>query len=307
MARISIIIPALNEEEFLPVLLDSLNKQSFRDFEIIVADAGSKDNTRELATEAGARVVEGGMPGVGRNRGAEVATGDFLFFFDADVVVPPDFLEKAYEEMQDRYLDLATCEFKPISDLRLDKVMFQFTNLTVKLNQTLNPRAAGFCIFITRRLFERIGGFDESLKLAEDHDLVERASRYRPLRVLNTCHIEVSVRRLDKEGRFSLLEKYFQVEWHLLTQGNVREEIVDYEFGNFNGEEPEKAKKLLDDLEERVIRFEQQYNQFAENYLPLNQEVLSSRFIEGQKQIKERWDSFVSSVRGFLSPNKDNT
>ncbi len=260
--QVSVVIPTLNEAEDLPVLLESLKKQTFRDFEIVVADAGSKDGTVNLAKKYGARVVPGGMPGPGRNRGAEVANGEFLFFFDADVEVPPNFIGDAVKELDDRFLDLATCEFRPKSDLRLDDVMFRFANLSVKMNQDLNPRAAGFCIFITRRLFRRVGGFDETLKLAEDHDLVQRASKFRPLRVLKTVELKVSVRRLEKEGRFALIQKYMQVELHLLFKGNVREDIVEYEFGNFADKE-KGGGRLLDDVESRIIALEQVYNEFA--------------------------------------------
>jgi glycosyltransferase involved in cell wall biosynthesis len=68
--QFSIIIPTLNEEVLLPNLLRDLQAQTFRDFEVIVADAGSKDGTVDLAQSLGARVVPGGMPAVGRNRGA---------------------------------------------------------------------------------------------------------------------------------------------------------------------------------------------------------------------------------------------
>ncbi|MCB1173628.1 MAG: glycosyltransferase [Leptospiraceae bacterium] len=268
---ISIVIPCLNEARELPNLLDSIRAQSFQNYEIIVADAGSTDNTVELARKAGALVVPGGMPGPGRNRGAEAAQGTWLFFFDADVILPPDFLAQAFAELQENYLDLATCEFKPQSDLRLDKVLFHFANLSVKLNQAFNPRAAGFCIFITRRLFERIGGFDETLRLAEDHDLVDRASKLRPLKILKSTSLLVSVRRLEKEGRFSLIQKYMAVEKHLMTKGAIREDIVEYEFGNFDqstaaaGSESggeEIPKKLLDEVESKIIQLEEQYNQF---------------------------------------------
>ncbi|MCZ8156304.1 MAG: glycosyltransferase [Leptospira sp.] len=265
MPKISIVIPSLNEEKFLPILLESITKQTFKDFEVIIADAGSKDNTVEIAKKFGAKVVAGGMPGPGRNRGAEVATGEFLFFFDSDVFLPDNFLESALGEMQERFLDLATCEFKPQSDLQLDKVMFKLANLTVKLNQSINPRAAGFCIFITRRLFERVGGFDEAVVIAEDHDLVDRASKFRPLRFLNSTYLTVSIRRLEKEGRFALLEKYFHVEMHLLTKGSVKEDIIEYEFGNFGTEDKRISKKILDDLEKNIIQLEEKYNQFSDN------------------------------------------
>lgn len=261
---ISIIIPTLNEEKNLPVLLESLKKQTFRDFEIIVADAGSSDGTRQIAETAGATVVAGGMPGPGRNRGAEVARGDLLFFFDADVSFAADFLYKIYHEMQDRYYDLATCEFRPISDLRLDRVLFQFANLVVKVNQAMNPRAAGFCIFVSRRLFRRVGGFDESITIAEDHDFVQRASKYSPLRFCNSAFLHVSIRRLEKEGRFSLAEKYMQVELHLLTKGAIRNDLIEYEFASFENSEPDSEpgrKRFLDSIEERLINLENLYNE----------------------------------------------
>ena len=119
MPRISVVIPSLNEEKYLPILLESLKNQTFKDYEVIVADAGSKDQTIEIAKTYGAKVVAGGMPGPGRNRGAEAATGEFLFFFDSDVVLPTDFLEKAITEMDDLYIDLATCEFLPLIRLKM--------------------------------------------------------------------------------------------------------------------------------------------------------------------------------------------
>lgn len=296
--KVSIVIPTLNEERDLPELLDSLKKQTFRDFEVIVGDAGSKDKTREIAESHGARVVPGGMPGVGRNRGAAVANGEYLFFFDADVVLPEDFLAKAVQEMDEDFIDLATCSFYPLSDLRLDKVLFAFANLTVKMNANGNPRAAGFCIFITKRLFDRIGGFDESLRLAEDHDLVERAAKFRPLHVLKSTSLKVSVRRLEKEGRFSLIQKYFQVEMHLLTKGKVKEDIVEYEFGNFKDENKETVKKALDEFEDRLIKLESQYNDWSQRVQ--NMPVME-RMRETQQRVKQSAETMAQSLRQLFT------
>lgn len=302
MPAISIVIPTLNESEYLPKLLDSIKKQTFTDYEVIVADAGSKDGTVEAAEKEGALVVAGGMPGVGRNRGARVANGDIIFFFDADVLLPETFLENAYNEMQSKSIDLATCEFWPQSEYRLDKLMFQFSNLIVKLNAAINPRAAGFCIFVTRRLFRQVGGFDETLKLAEDHDFVERAAKFRPLKVLESTSMTVSIRRLTKEGRFSLLEKYFQVEWHLLTKGKVREDIVEYEFGNFDNEEAQTAKKALDDFEQRILKMEEQYNQVLDS---LNSGAIAEKIEEGKDRLKKGVDDFLESMKGMFKKKDD--
>lgn len=291
MPKLSIITPTLNEEKFLPLLLDSIKEQDFTDYEVIIADAGSKDKTVQIAKEFGAKVVRGGMPALGRNNGAKEAKGQLLFFFDADVVLPKNFLSLAVREMDHRMLDLATCEFKPLSDLRLDKIMFALSNLVVKLQQDFNPRAAGFCIFISRRLFTRINGFDESLKLAEDHDLVERASKFRPLRIIKSAHVNVSIRRLEKEGRLSLAQKYAQVEWNLLTKGAIRDDVINYEFGNFD-ENTDRNAKILDELEQRLISLEKQYDKFTEDWLKPDEEGklpgnLVERFTAGMTALGE--------------------
>lgn len=301
MPKVSIIIPTLNEEEYLPILLKSVKEQTFQDFEIIVADAGSKDRTREVSAEFGAKVVDGGLPGPGRNRGAKLATGEFLFFFDADVILKPDFIEKTLKEMDEKFLDLATCEFLPDSDLRLDRALFRMANLTVKLNQYLNPRAAGFCIFITRRLFERIGGFDEDVKLAEDHDLVTRASQFRPLRMLESVNLAVSIRRLRKEGRFSLIGKYIQVETHLLLKGKVTDDIIEYEFGNFEKQESENLKKTLDELEARIVGMEEQYNEISKKYKDVESAIRDS---DSQDKIKNTLDSVITLMKTIFNPIK---
>jgi glycosyltransferase involved in cell wall biosynthesis len=80
--HLSIIIPTLNEIAYLPHLLDALAMQNRLPDEIIVADAGSKDNTVELAQSRCVHVVHGGMPAVGRNVGARAAKGGLLSFFD---------------------------------------------------------------------------------------------------------------------------------------------------------------------------------------------------------------------------------
>ena len=76
--HLSVIIPTLNEIAYLPQLLDALAKQTRLPDEIIVADAGSKDGTAELAQSRGVRFVHGGMPAVGRNAGARAAKGHAL-------------------------------------------------------------------------------------------------------------------------------------------------------------------------------------------------------------------------------------
>jgi glycosyltransferase involved in cell wall biosynthesis len=264
--KISIIIPTLNEEQFLPLLLKSIQKQSFKDCEVIVADGHSKDNTAVIAENFGAKVVKGGMPAKGRNSGAAAARGEFLFFFDADVILPGGFLQKAYDEMQDRFLDLATCEVSPLSDLHMDKVLHNLANLSIRMNQYTNPHAGGFCILCTKRLFDRAGGFDETLTMAEDHDFVKRSSRFRPLRVLDSTQISVSVRRLEKEGRTVLVSKYIEVELYRIFKGELKTHVIDYEFGNFQKKPSKKQSQRLAAFEEKLIRMDKKLRELKDRY-----------------------------------------
>ena len=105
--KISIIIPTYNEEEYLPKLLESIKSQDFNDYEVIVADAQSNDNTRKIAEEYGCVVVEGGLPGPGRNRGAEVAQGEMLLFLDSDLELTENYLKNVVEEFESDDLGIA--------------------------------------------------------------------------------------------------------------------------------------------------------------------------------------------------------
>lgn len=257
--KISIVIPTKNEQELLPRLLDSIKKQDFDDFEVIVADAHSTDKTRSIAEEYGARVVDGGMPGAGRNAGARAASGEFLVFLDADVIIPEDFLKNLYNEMQERYIDAATCAIKPLSDIQLDRVIHKMINLTILANLRIDPKAFGFCIFISKRLFNRIGGFDETIKVAEDNDLVKRASEFRPLRYINSTYVQVSVRRFEKEGRLSYVAKGIGLNIYRVFKGEIRfgNDVVAYDFGGYDkGKENLRA---LDRIERGLISLENRF------------------------------------------------
>ena len=70
---LSIIVPTLNEEEHLPIFFREIKKQSFKDYEVIIADANSTDRTVEIAQKFGATVISGGLPAKGRNEGAKIA------------------------------------------------------------------------------------------------------------------------------------------------------------------------------------------------------------------------------------------
>jgi glycosyltransferase involved in cell wall biosynthesis len=92
----SVIIPTLNEGNHVNLLLESLKKQSANDFEIVIVDGGSKDETSDIAYRHNAKVVV--LPGHGefisRNIGAKIAKGKLLIFTSADVIFPENIFQK---------------------------------------------------------------------------------------------------------------------------------------------------------------------------------------------------------------------
>ncbi|MDD2785501.1 MAG: glycosyltransferase [Patescibacteria group bacterium] len=239
MSFLSIVIPTKNEQANLPKLLESIKAQTYKDYEVIVADAQSTDKTREVAQKFGAKVVEGAMPGPGRNSGAKVAAGHTLLFLDADVVLKSTkFLEENLAEMKRKGVCVATTKVKPISRNTVDRAMHEIYNAYVLATERVMPHAPGFCIFVKKHAHDEIGGFDESVVFAEDHDYVQRAEKagYR-FRVLRSQPIAVSVRRLDKDGRLGIALKYVMAELHIMVKGPYKEMPYEYKMGGEDSEE----------------------------------------------------------------------
>lgn len=225
---ISIITPAYNEEGYLPKLLSCIKRQSYKDYEIIVADAGSKDRTREIAKKCGCAVVRGGLPAVGRNNGAKAAKGDILLFLDADAQFNKDFLKNSISEMEKRRLDAAGCYIMPLSGNITDKIFFSIFNLWIFINQFFYPNASGSGIFCKKWLHEKVRGFDETIKLSEDMDYVRRCGKYGKFRILKSARSYVAMRRFEKEGRLKLGFKLLLSAFYRLFFGEIRSDIFKY-------------------------------------------------------------------------------
>jgi len=239
---LSIIVPTLNEEDFLPRLLASIERQDFADREVIVADNDSRDRTRAIARSHGARVVTGGTPAVGRNRGAAVARGDCLMFLDADVVLPDGFLTRIMHRFDREFVDICVPWIRPIDGTAaIYRTIYQLANTFYKLMEVLQPQGLGVCILVTRRLHERIGGFDSSKRVSEDYDYINRASEIGRFRVFTSVRVYHSVRRYAVEGLGSMVQRQFAGFMLFMLTGKAAE-VPGYEYGMF-------SRKLLEELD----------------------------------------------------------
>jgi glycosyltransferase involved in cell wall biosynthesis len=229
---LSIIIPTYNEEKYLPRLLNSISEQPV-ELEVIVADNNSTDKTRSIAQKYDCKVVDGGSPGKGRNNGARKANGSILLFLDADVTLPDDFLIRALREFKKRKLDIATCLFKLQKKQKaVDNLILSSGNMMLYSMQFFDPHATGAFLLCKKKLFIMLGGFNEKLKQAEDHDFVKRADKIGKFGVLNKG-IYIDMRRFEREGRLKVLKKYLKSELYRKVNGDIDIDIFDYEYGKF--------------------------------------------------------------------------
>ena len=237
--KLSIIIPTYNEEEYLPKLLYSIKEQDFKDFEIIVADAGSIDSTREIAESFDCKVIDGGLPAVGRNNGAEIAEGDLLLFLDSDVVLSAGYLGSAIEEFEEKDLGIAITQIIPLSDRSVDKFLHKFANFFMKRTESIKPHGAGcYGILTTKTLHQQAQGFDECRDFGEDSDYIERIGDIKTFKVLRKPRLLVSTRRLEKEGLKDLAFKYTKSTIYDFRGKKISAEELDYKFGHETDEKP---------------------------------------------------------------------
>jgi len=229
---LSIIIPTLNEEDYLPNLLESIKNQEFNDYEIIIADAGSRDKTRIIAKKFGCKIVKGGTPAKGRNAGAKTAKGSPLLFLDADVVLKNKSLKKVLKEFKKKKLKIATFFLLPSGKKKTPKFLFTFFyNLPLFLIGKILPHAA-MGILVDKKLFLKLGGFDEEVFLAEDHDLARRAKKLGKYGIIKSSPIYVSDRRFREEGWLKTGVKYLLCEGHMILIGPVRKDLFKYTFNH---------------------------------------------------------------------------
>lgn len=225
---LSVVIPTLNEEEYLPPALRSVKKQGLKDLEIIIADAGSNDRTVEIAKSFGCKVVKGGMPGKGRNEGAKAAKGDILLFLDADATLPSGLLKKFIKEFERKRLDVAGCSMRIPGKKRLYRLFERFYTLYFRSTARFYPHATN-CIFIRKWLHEEIGGFDESIMLGEDFEYIRRAAKEGKFGFLHKIWFYASPRRAE-EDMAKIITQYFLAEAYMTLVGPIRSDIFKYRF-----------------------------------------------------------------------------
>lgn len=229
--KLSIIIPTYNEEEYLPNLLESIQRQNFDDLEVIVADNHSTDKTIEIAQSYNCKIVPGGLPAVGRNNGARIAQGELLLFLDSDCVLTNNYLSQTIEEFELHNLAIAITQIIPLEKGFINQLSHELANYMTKIISHIKPHGAGCYGIITyKSIHEQVGGFEESLDFGEDTDYIERIGKIGRFKVLENPRLLISTRRLEEEGLKSITLKYAKSTAYQLMGRNMTLKELDYSF-----------------------------------------------------------------------------
>jgi glycosyltransferase involved in cell wall biosynthesis len=177
---VSVVIPAYNAARTLPETLDSVFAQTFGDYEIIVVDDGSTDETPELLAGYGEKLQvvhkpNEGKPAAARNRGVAVARGEYVAFLDADDLWRPEKLARQIELMEANpgvglCFTAAAIIDEHGAEVRINRCMPGARGAIYDLLSTRNIMV-GSSVVARRRAIESAGGFDEQLTSIENWDL----------------------------------------------------------------------------------------------------------------------------------------
>lgn len=198
--RISFIVPVHNEEKTLAPTLQSLLDQDYPDVEIIAALNGCSDTSGEIAREMGVTVVESEQAGIsfGRNLGAAAATGEILFFVDADTTLPPDAARGVALAMHEKECGVVGLPGRPDRGGPVVRWTFWVANRYARLKR-VSPPGGGTAV--DRATFDAIAGFDESLPQGTNTDFILRAmAAGATYLVAENIVATTSIRRFEKVG-----------------------------------------------------------------------------------------------------------
>lgn len=235
----SVIIPCLNEEHFLPKLLNNLNAQTFKDFEVIVVDGNSEDKTTQVTNQFKAkyplRLYSTTTRNVSfqRNLGAKKAKGKVLIFFDADTQIPKNYLKQIALVFKKNHPHFLTTYIQVDAKRPLENIYVPITNLFFEIGKiTKHPFANGAMQAAKKDAFFDVGGYDTKTKFGEDGQLFQKLQdyNYKYLVLKKPCYI-FSLRRLQSTSVLKSLIKQLRLILNVLIHGYHAPLKEEYKMG----------------------------------------------------------------------------
>lgn len=183
MPKVSVIIPAYNCEKFISITIDSVLSQTYADFELIVVDDGSTDNTGSIINSINDRRVRyyyqpnSGLPAKARNAGVKFSKGEYIALLDADDIWMPEKIERqmAILELDPKIALISTNAFLILENTKTRTPFVEDVKTGYFNNRNFFPRnkVVLSSALINKSVYYKVGGFREllDLKAIEDYDL----------------------------------------------------------------------------------------------------------------------------------------
>lgn len=245
----SIIIPCLNEEKVIPLLLGDIKKQPFKDYEVIVVDGDSTDKTQEIISrDASVLLVITKTRNVAfqRNLGAKQAKGKYLVFFDADSRIKPDFLVGLAYRLVLAKPEMYTCWAEVSPTDKDNKIIASLINMSLELSKFMDsPTAMGTMMGFKTSAFRLLKGFDPKITFGEDTEIIKRGHKLdNNFEIFKDPRYIYSLRRFKAEGTLTMLRKYAKLNSKTLL-GKYPTYNLDLDYPMLGGSLYDKQKQKI--------------------------------------------------------------
>lgn len=217
----SIIIPVLNEEKYISKLLTDLVNQTFQDFEVIIVDGKSDDQTIKVAN-----IFQKQLPSLRiitsprrhvctqRNLGAKNAEADILVFSDADNRYPTYFFQGIKYRWESEKVNILSPLLEPDDKSPRNNTIAVALNLFLDLQMSIKPHfLLESCVIIDKNCFMEVGGFDEQTNYGEGIVFMDKAAELGYLaKIVKDPTYTFSFRRFKKYGTAKIVSNTIRLQ-----------------------------------------------------------------------------------------------
>lgn len=223
--KVSVIIPTLNEEKRIGLLLDSLKKQTVKPYEVIIVDGGSTDNTLDICETKSISDKATGYPatnlyeklgmkvGAARNYGARMAEGDILAFIDADCVLDRHWIQGIIEGFKYKQVIGMIGATFPDSKRKHHQWMYRLRRGGQKLSLAMwLPFDPGLNCAYRAEVFRKTKGFDPTRRYNEGAKFSMDIRKHGDIVFNQGMIAKASTRRMDKKS-YGYLAVWYSINW----------------------------------------------------------------------------------------------
>jgi glycosyltransferase involved in cell wall biosynthesis len=233
MPEVSVIIPVYNSSRFINEALESVFTQTFKDYEIILVDDGSTDNTRQIIEKYSDKLIyfrqENGGPAKARNFGIKKSRGKFIAFLDADDIWLPLKLERQIDAFKKNpelgmvATDNSLFDEKGVYRKSVGKKDYLLKGDIVR-NILIHSGVVTPTVMVRREVFDALGLFEEQLRIAEDDNMWIRISSHYDIDVIDEPLAKIRDHQFRTMRTSGNLAQYVEKNMQLLTS-NYGDEV----------------------------------------------------------------------------------